>query len=164
MSSAKVPPPGKREQEREPLVVHLNWVGDLKFEGHTHAGAHDGPSLTLDSDGKAGTSPMQTLAMALAGCMGMDVVHILTKGRLPFSAVRATLSGRRPIEPPSRFLGITLHFEVDGDVPEETVARAIQLSRDKYCSVWNSMRQDIEFQVTFAIQRPTAHSSPSRQP
>lgn len=141
--------------EREPLVVHLTWTGDLKFRGE----AGD-VSLTLDSAGKAGVSPMQTLAFALAGCMGMDVVHFLNKARTPFSALRATLSGRRPIEPPSRFLAITLHFEIDGDVPEAQVQRAIDLSREKYCSVWNSLRQDIDFRVTFAVQRSAAHTKP----
>jgi putative redox protein len=150
-----VPPPG----EREPLLAHLTWIGDLRFHGQAGAPGGDGVSLTLDSNGKAGTSPMQTLALALAGCMGMDVVHVLTKARTPFSAVRASFSGRRPIDPPSRFLAITLHFEIDGDVPDEVAQRAIQLSRDKYCSVWNSMRQDIDFQVTYAITRPAAHSS-----
>jgi putative redox protein len=137
--------------EREPLHAHLTWTGDLTFQGQSGEA-----SMTLDSHGKAGPSPMQTLAFALAGCMGMDLVHILAKARTPFSAVHATLSGRRPIEPPSRFLAITLHFEIDGDATEPQVQRAIDLSRAKYCSVWNSMRQDIDFRVTFAITRPAA--------
>src|SRR5689334_4934631 len=65
--------------EREPLTVHLTWTGDLTFQGR--AGE---VGLVLDSHGKAGVSPMQTLAFALAGCMGMDLVHILTKSRTPF--------------------------------------------------------------------------------
>jgi putative redox protein len=137
--------------EREPLTVHLTWTGDLTFQGR--AGE---VGLVLDSHAKAGVSPMQTLAFALAGCMGMDLVHILTKARTPFTAVQATLSGRRPIEPPSRFLAITLHFEIEGEPTEAQVQRAIDLSREKYCSVWNSMRQDIDFRVTFAIRRPAA--------
>lgn len=153
MTSAHGQPP--QPGEREPLVAHLTWTGDLTFQGRSGEAA-----LTLDSHGKAGPSPMQTLAFALAGCMGMDLVHILTKARTPFTAVRATLSGRRPIEPPSRFLAVNLHFDIDGDPTDDQVARAIALSREKYCSVWNSMRQDIDFQVTFAIQRPAA----SRQP
>jgi putative redox protein len=151
MSAGQTLPPG----EREPLVVNLTWTSDLRFRGES-----GDVLLMLDSHGKDGASPMQTLAFALAGCMGMDVVHMLTKARLPFSGLRASLSGRRPTEPPSRFLGITLHFDIDGDVPDEQVQRAIQLSRDKYCSVWNSMRQDIDFQVTFAVQRPAAQRQP----
>ena len=38
-----------------------------------------------------------------------------------------------------------------GRNPDEPVARAIQLSREKYCSVWHSMRQDIELEVTFTV-------------
>ena len=109
--------------------------------------------MTLDSHGKQGPSPMQSLAFALAGCMGMDLVHILQKSRTPFSAVRASLSGRRPVDPPSRFLAITLHFEIDGEPTDAQVQRAVDLSRDKYCSVWNSMRQDIDFHVTFGVNR-----------
>jgi putative redox protein len=147
--------PQQHPGERDPLVVNLTWIDDLRFQGQSGEAA-----LTLDSHGKAGVSPMQALAFGLAGCMGMDLVHILQKARTPFSAVRAHLSGRRPTQPPSRFIAITLHFEIDGDATEAQVQRAIDLSRDKYCSVWNSMRQDIDFQVTFAIQRPAA----SRQP
>ena len=31
-----------------------------------------------------------------------------------------------------------------GTVPDHAVLRAIDLSRDKYCSVWHSLREDIE--------------------
>jgi putative redox protein len=141
------------QAEREPLIVHLTWTGDLTFHGRTGTAA-----ITLDSHGLAGPSPMQTLAFALAGCMGMDLVHFLTKARTPYSAIRASLSGRRPSDPPSRFIAVTLHFEIDGEATNDQVQRAIQLSRDKYCSVWNSMRQDIDFQVTYAITRTAAQS------
>jgi putative redox protein len=144
MSSAQPPKAG----ERDPLLAHLTWTGDLTFHGTSGEA-----SMTLDSHGKQGPSPMQSLAFALAGCMGMDLVHILQKSRTPFSAVRASLTGRRPVEPPSRFLAITLHFEIDGEPTDAQVKRAVDLSREKYCSVWNSMRQDIDFQVTFAVNR-----------
>ena len=113
--------------ERDPLVVTLNWTGDLKFRGESGQVVQ-----MLDSHGKDGTSPMQALAFALAGCMGMDLVHLLTKARTPFTGVQATLTARRPSEPPSRFIAVTLHFVIDGEVPDAQVARAIQLSRDKY--------------------------------
>jgi putative redox protein len=142
--------------EKPPLNVELEWRGDLRFQGEV-----DGrPVLMLDSDSKEGVSPMQSLAFAVAGCMGMDLVHILTKARTPPRAVKASFTGRRPSESPSRFTAIALHFIVDGDAPDEQVQRAIQLSRDKYCSVWNSMRPDIDFNVTFTVNR----STPAVQP
>ena len=42
-------------------------------------------------------------------------------------------------------------FTVEGDVPADAVERAIALSCEKYCSVWHSMRQDIDFTVSFEL-------------
>ena len=142
--------------EKPPLNVELEWRGDMRFQGEIEGRA----SLLLDGDSKDGVSPMQTLAFAVAGCMAMDLVHILTKARNAPRAVRASFTGRRPTEPPSRFTAIALHFVVDGDAPDEQVQRALQLSREKYCSVWNSMRPDIDFNVTFTVNRSTPAAQP----
>ena len=94
---------------------------------------------------------MQALAFALAGCMSMDVVHVLTKGRHDLRGLRADLTAQRAPDEPRRFTAITLHYTVTGDVPTDKVERAIHLSREKYCSVWHSMRQDIELTVTYKL-------------
>jgi len=134
--------------EKPPTIVELTWQTDLQYR----AQAGD-QTFVVDSDSKAGPSPMQLLACGLAGCMGIDLVHILTKARQPPRGVVAKLTGRRPLEPPTRFIAIDLHFTIDGDMPDAQVQRAIDLSREKYCSVWNSMRQDIQFTVTFTVRR-----------
>jgi putative redox protein len=95
---------------------------------------------------------MQALAFALAGCMAMDVVHVLKKGRHDMRGLKADLRGERASDDPRRFTSIELKYTVTGDVPSDAVDRAIQLSRDKYCSVWHSMRQDITLNVSFTIQ------------
>ena len=59
--------------------------------------------------------------------------------------------GSRAPEEPRRFTSITLHYTITGEVPEAMIERAIQLSREKYCSVWHSMRQDIELTVTYKV-------------
>ena len=94
---------------------------------------------------------MQMLAFALAGCMAMDVVYVLRKGRHDLRGLRAELTGQRLPEEPRRFSHITLHYTITGTIADEPIARAIRLSREKYCSVWHSMRQDIEFDVTFTV-------------
>lgn len=131
-----------------PTLAELVWKDDLVFTGTSGE-----TSLVLDSASKAGPSPMQALALGLAGCMSMDVVHILKKGRHDIRGLRATIAGRRAEEAPRRFLAIELHFSVTGKVPIDQVERAIDLSREKYCSVWQSMRQDIEFRVTVEMER-----------
>ena len=114
-------------------------------------GAAGDVEMRLDSASVEGPSPMQALAFGLAGCMAMDLVHILKKGRHDFRGLRADLTGLRTQEEPRRFTHIDLHYTVTGSVAEEVVQRGIDLSRDKYCSVWHSMRQDIELKVTFNV-------------
>lgn len=106
----------------------------------------------LDGDGTAGPSPVQALAMAVAGCMAIDVVDIVRKGRHELTGLSAELVAERAPEPPRRFLSVTMHFVVTGAVPPAAVERALQLSRDKYCSVWHSMRQDIPLTTTFEVR------------
>jgi putative redox protein len=65
--------------------------------------------------------------------------------------LRADLTATRAPDAPRRFTAVALHYSVTGNVPKARVERAIALSRDKYCSVWHSMRQDIELTVTFNV-------------
>lgn len=125
----------------------LTWQGDLRFAAHSGTTA-----MILDSDSTAGPSPVHALAMALAGCMAIDVADILTKGRHTFTAFEATIAGERREEPPRRFTGFTLHFIITGAVPDHVMERAIQLSHDKYCSVWHSLRQDLPFETSFEVR------------
>ncbi|MEN3337913.1 MAG: putative redox protein [Acidobacteriota bacterium] len=136
----------QQSPHKAPPLVELVWEHDLVF-----AGQSGGVGMTLDSASAAGPSPMQALAFALAGCMAMDVVHVITKGRYDLRGLRVDLAGTRATTEPRRFTAITLHYSVTGDVPGEKIDRAIQLSREKYCSVWHSMRQDIDLSVTYSV-------------
>jgi len=77
---------------KPPVEVELTWDGDLRFRGHAGQAA-----VVVDSDGLAGPSPVQSLALALAGCMSVDVVHILEKGRQPLRGLRASLPPELPL-------------------------------------------------------------------
>src|SRR5262249_50256119 len=124
----------------------LIWEHDLVF-----AGKSGEARMTLDSASGAGPSPMQALAFALTACMAMDVVHILKKGRHDLRGVRADLVGNRAETEPRRFTQIELRFTVTGSVPADQVERAIQLSKDRYCSVWHSLREDIRLSTSFVV-------------
>ena len=131
---------------KPPTTLELVWEHDLVFGGRS-----GDIQLSLDSASVAGPSPMQALAFALAGCMAMDVVHVLAKGRFNLRGLRTDLTGERASDDPHRFIAVTLHFTITGNVPPDKVERAIALSRENYCSVWHSMRQDIELTVTHEI-------------
>jgi len=133
---------------KPPLVADLEWQGDLRFRARSAAIV-----LDVDGDGHAGVSPVQALAIALAGCMAADVVHILTKARLPLRACRAHLVGERAQQDPHRFLKLEVRFSLEGEIPDDRVEHAIALSRATYCSVWHSLRQDIEFETSFEVTR-----------
>jgi putative redox protein len=132
---------------KPPVVVDLSWDGDLRFTTTFATGV----TAVIDSAGKAGPSPVEALAAALGGCMGMDLAHILSRGRHSFHSLTAHLEAERAPEDPHRVVRVSLRFALAGAVPPDAVERAIALSRDKYCSVWQSLRQDIDLQVTFAI-------------
>jgi putative redox protein len=132
---------------KAPTVVDLAWTSALTLSGRSGSA-----SITLDSAGVAGPSPVQALVFAAAGCMLMDVAHILTRSHHAFSALAARLVADRAEHEPHRVVRMTLSVAVAGDVPADAVERAIALSREKYCSVWHSMRQDIEFTTTFRIE------------
>jgi putative redox protein len=131
---------------KPPITATLTWQGDLKFRAATPR-----TEIILDSDSTAGPSPPEALAMALAGCMAIDVADIIIKGRHPLNALETRLVGERRDDPPRHFVHFTLHFIVGGTVPEHAIQRALDLSREKYCSVWHSLRQDIALDTTFEV-------------
>lgn len=135
--------PGARSNT---VAAELVWTQNLTF------GATSGTNaLIVDGDSTAGASPVQLLVMGLAGCMAIDVVDILTKGRHTFSAFRVSLTGERAARPPRRLLAAAVTFHVHGTIPEAAVERALVLSREKYCSVWHSLREDITLTTTYEI-------------
>lgn len=129
------------------LRLSLRWE-----KGRHFAGESEGTTIVLDGDKKAGPSPVQAVAFALAGCMGIDIVDIIEKGRLPLRGLSCDLAVTRAPEPPRKITKVHMAIVVGGDIPQEKVARAIDLSRDKYCSVWHSMNPGIEFTTSFEVR------------
>jgi len=134
---------------KAPTHVELVWEHDLVFGGRSGAA-----SIRLDSAGQAGPSPVQALAFSLAACMGMDVVHILTKCRHDLRGLAIALVAERAPENPHRVTAMDMRFTLTGSVPDAQVQRAIDLSHEKYCSVWRSLREDITLTTHFTVAPP----------
>jgi len=83
--------------------------------------------------------------------MAIDVVDIIRKGRHPLTSFAATVTGQRLPTPPRRFVAFHLGFRAGGAVPAAAVARALELSRERYCSVWHSLREDITLTTSIDI-------------
>ena len=126
--------------------VRLSWTGSgLVFDG----GPAGGPQLVVDGDSATGPSPMDLVLAAVAACMAIDVKVILEKGRVPLDALDVTARGERRDRPPRHYTALQLVFNVTGVSPGDRskVVRAIELSREKYCSVLFSLRRDLELET-----------------
>jgi putative redox protein len=128
-------------------VVHLKWEEGLQFTA-----THKAHAWTLDGHNEAGPTPVIALASALAGCMAVDIVHILKKGRHKVGALVTEFTGERAETEPRRFTRIDLQFTVTTSASQDAVERAVELSHEKYCSVWHSLRQDIELHTGVEIR------------
>ena len=126
--------------------VQLQWTGQGL---HFHGGAPDRPQAMVDGHSKLAASPVDTLLLAVAGCMGADVVDILAKSRVQLDSLRIEVVGERAEEHPRRLTGLQIVFRLVGPAPTDgaKVQRAIDLSRDKYCSVLHSLRSDLDLEI-----------------
>ncbi len=91
-----------------------------------------------------GLTPMQLLAGSLAGCMSIDVILILQKQKINPKVYGVEIDAMQKAGTPSPFEAMHLIFTVDEHVPLEKMERAIQLSKEKYCSVSLSLNPNIK--------------------
>ena len=120
--------------------VELAWASGQRFDTTDASGS----SLTLDGNTENGFSPTEALLSSLGACMGIDVVIILEKMRVGLEGLSITVEGERVAEPPRYFHRMRLQFRIRGDVPRDKAERAVKLSLEKYCSVFHTLRNDID--------------------
>lgn len=118
------------------MNARIQWIDNAAFvaeAGSGHAIVVDGPA---DIGGRnLGVRPMELMLMSVGACSAVDIVHILKKGRQNVEDVQVEVTGERAETEPKVFTRIHLHFKVKGaGLRTETVARAVQLSAEKYCS------------------------------
>jgi putative redox protein len=128
------------------VVVH--WAGDHRFDGGRPGSPH---TIRLDASAQTGPGPVDGLLCALASCTGVDVVDILEKRRTPVASLAIAVTGQRVDAVPARLTAIHLTYTITGEGIERVHAeRAIELAVTKYCSVRDSLREDIA--VTWSLE------------
>ncbi len=100
-----------------------------------------------------GIRPADLLLLAAASCSMYDVVEILQKQRENFKALEITCSGENQTEPIYQFIKVHLHYTVFGNVNEEKLEKAIQLSTQKYCTVINTFKECVTVTTDYEIIR-----------
>jgi len=114
--------------------IATDWTSGIAFESEV-----DGFTLSMDSaaEGVAmGPSPKRLMIVSLLGCTGMDVVSLMAKMRVPFTAFRIEAVAPLTDEHPKVFKSIHLKYIVTGkDMKREKIEKSIDLSQDRYCGV-----------------------------
>lgn len=138
------------------VTTQLTWNGELQFTGKNAKGL----TTVMDGNTQAGASPMELLLEATGGCSAIDVVLILQKMRLNLTHLEVALDGTRNETEPKYYTSMTMRFDVWGEeLSEDKVVRAINLSIGKYCSVFHSLRKDMQFGAVYRLHAPGAEAT-----
>lgn len=118
------------------MQATVTWREDMTFDGESGSGHAVVMEPSDQHGGKGqGPGPMEMMLLGVGGCSSIDVVIFLRKMRQDVTDCRCEVEARRADDTPAVFTDINLHFVVTGnDLDEAKVARAVELSADKYCS------------------------------
>lgn len=124
------------------------WKKDHQFTSY-----QDHNVIQLDGSRQHGNSPKSLLLSALAGCSGIDVVDILTKMRVDFSALEIEAETTQTEENPKVFKDIHIIFKIKtAGKNKEKVRKAIDLSLEKYCGVSAMLSKNSDIHYTIQLQ------------
>jgi len=115
-------------------VRHVNGFTTVSISGTGHYVVMDG---RYKGKAPGASGPMEMLLMAVGSCTVIDVVNILEKRKIEFSDLKVEVEAEKDPEEGNfyRIARMRYHYTIRGDVPEEKLKKAIELSIYKYCSV-----------------------------
>jgi putative redox protein len=135
------------------MKCRVKWLDHMSFVGESDSGH----SVVMDGAPEAGgrnlgIRPMEMLLLGLGGCTAFDVVSILHKSRQKMVDCEVEIEAERAPDIPKIFTRIHIHFVVSGhDLDSDKVARAVNLSADKYCSASRMLEKSAEITHDFEI-------------
>jgi putative redox protein len=137
----------------EQLEISLELVNDrIQFRG----AARDNEPVMMDyfpplGDGK-GYTGLELLLVSFAGCSSTSIVYLLRKMSKTVSGLKVSSRGERKEKPPLSFSKIFVEYIITSeDVTEGDMEKAIKLSEESVCPVWNMIKGSVEIYSTFKI-------------
>lgn len=138
------------------MSLVVTWNGGMEFESRGDSGA----AFVMDAYPEAGgnnkgPTPVEALMGSIAACSAMDVISILQKKKQVVSSYTVEVEGVRGEEGvyPRPFLSFTVTHKLSGDnLDEAAVARSVQLSDEKYCTVMSTLRLGPTLESRYEIQ------------
>ena len=131
----------------------VKWVGDEQFL----ATLPSGHAVPIDSNREHNSAPgpMELMLAALGSCTATDVVLILAKKRQKLESLEIVISGERAAEPPTVWTKLEVLYRLRGTLDEQAVARAIELSQNKYCGAAATLRKTATINFRYEILPPS---------
>jgi putative redox protein len=128
------------------------WVQGLQFI----ASGDSGHAIVLDAYPEVGGTdsgprPGELTLMALGSCTGIDVVSILKKMNVSFDSLEVKVKGEAAPEHPKVWTEVWVKYKIKGEVPEDKLQKAIELSRDRYCSVGAMFKKATKMHYDYEI-------------
>jgi putative redox protein len=140
----------------------------METEVAVHA-VHEGGMRVRTSDGQfdnlmdypmksgdwvAGPTPLTMLLASLAACSLNSVMVVLKKMQQPLNGLEVNARATRSTTHPTVLNKISLEFIVKGDgVDAGAIERALQVSEERLCPVWNMLKASTPIHAEFHIQR-----------
>lgn len=124
----------------------------MAFQAHL-----DGHRFMVDADTQfggrdLGPKPKGLLLTSLAGCTAMDVIAILNKMRVSPSRFEVKVDGDLADEHPKKFVSIRTEYLFEGeDLPVDKVKKAVNLSEERYCGIYATLRGNVPFETVIKI-------------
>lgn len=131
----------------------VKWLDNMSFVGESgsgHSVVMDGPPE--DGGRNLGVRPMEMVLLGMGGCTAFDVVLILQRQRQAITDCQVELSAERAETVPKVFTKIHVHYIVKGkSLDEKKVARAVEMTAEKYCSVSVMLSKSADITHDFEI-------------
>jgi putative redox protein len=142
-------------QESRSMQCVVRWQPDagMAFVAETGSGHLIAMDGSPDGGGRnLAPRPMETVLAGTGACTAYDVVLILRRGRHQVSGCQVKVEAERADTEPKVFTRIHMHFTVTGrSLSEAAVARAIDLSHEKYCSATAMLAKTAQISTGFDI-------------
>jgi putative redox protein len=136
-------------------TVRIKWLEKLQFVG-IDSSKHSVVMSSQNEENGTGMKPAELMLVALGGCTAYDVVNILTKKRKKLTGLEVSISSEQESDPPWTYRKIHMVYALRGKgLDEKSVADAIELSKNKYCSVGATLAAAAKITYEFTIEEDT---------
>lgn len=136
-------------------------------EGGMRVRASDGEFHVLmdypveSGDSVIGPTPLTMLLASLAACSANSVMAVLKRMHQPITGLEVEAHATRTTEHSTVLKGISLEFAVKGHgVDPAAVGRAVQVSEDRLCPVWNMLKTSTAIKAGYRVEQPTTVAAP----